>query len=358
MSTWGFDPGVTRWGPPSATFQPDSLLRSNLPACNMLLALLCPLLPGLTSPRPLVGRVVPVRQLGAPVTPASDMRLPGRQIAVVTTAALPWMTGTSVNPCLRAGTMATKGYDVTLLLPWLEAQVQPAVFPSGFSFERPEEQAAYLRDWLSRRANIDASSLKIRWYPATYEAFHGSIVQRGDVDITQCIPAAERDVVILEEPEHLNWYHHGKRWTDEYAHVVGVGHTNYPHYAQFEERDSGPGDIPPERRAALITGFNNLVRARPTHVVTTRCTNPLHDAPTTTLAPSYRCYPTHDNKPFVATQVCAAYTDVVVQLSATLPPVPGHCRVCNVHGVRSEFLDIGRAVARSNAVRARTVITA
>ena len=213
-----------------------------------------------------VGRVVPMRQPGAPdaaiaVTPASNMRLPGRQITIVTTAALPWMTGTSVNPCLRAGTMAAKGYAVTLLLPWVEEEVQPAVFPSGVSFERPEEQAAYVRDWLSTRAGIDAPLLKISWYPATYEAFHGSIVQRGDVDITQCIPEAERDVVILEEPEHLNWYHHGRQWTDEFAHVVGVGHTNYAHYAQFEERPgTGPGDIPPERRAAMITAFNNLVR--------------------------------------------------------------------------------------------------
>eukprot|EP00966_Prymnesium_polylepis_P039428 914721-Prymnesium_polylepis.2 len=23
--------------------------------------------------------------------------------------------------------------------------------------------------------------------------------------------------VILEEPEHLNWYHNGRKWNDEYA---------------------------------------------------------------------------------------------------------------------------------------------
>ena len=42
--------------------------------------------------------------------------------------------------------------------------------------------------------------------------------------------------------------------------------------------------------------------------------------------------------------VCAAYTDVVVKLSATLEDVPGHNLVCNVHGVRGEFLAVGAQV--------------
>lgn len=125
------------------------------------------------------------------------VRDPGRSIAVVTTASLPWMTGTSVNPALRAAYLARDGTrkarvplplrraasappptprsvvtglrfttppetphtplasppippQVTLLLPWLAPSDQQLVHP-GTTFTSPTEQAAYVKDWCGHR---------------------------------------------------------------------------------------------------------------------------------------------------------------------------------------------------------------
>ena len=87
---------------------------------------------------------------GAP-TDASNLRLPGRRLAIVSTAALPWQTGTSVNPLLRAAHLATKGFPVCLVLPWLSLEQQPILFPAGLTFSASHEQEAWLRAYLQAR---------------------------------------------------------------------------------------------------------------------------------------------------------------------------------------------------------------
>ena len=66
------------------------------------------------------------------IVPSSDVRLPDRKIWVITTACLPWMTGTSINPLLRAAYFAKnrpKGH-VHLMVPWLKREDQEVTFRS------------------------------------------------------------------------------------------------------------------------------------------------------------------------------------------------------------------------------------
>jgi hypothetical protein len=148
---------------------------------------------------------------GEAVVPHTDISDKSKRIWITTTAALPWMTGTAVNPLLRAAYM-TEGRDeaggsVTLMIPWLERrQDQEQVYGSQKLFETPAEQEQYIRTWLRDTANLPSASEKlgIEWYTAWQNKAENSIYSMGD--ITALIPDDKVDIMILEEPEHLNWY--------------------------------------------------------------------------------------------------------------------------------------------------------
>ena len=164
---------------------------------------------------------------GSDVIPESDLSNPSRRIWIITTACLPWLTGTSVNPLLRAAYLAKdrpKG-KVTLMVPWLKREEQETAFPPGYRFDHPDEQKAFVRKWLVEDAHLPraAENLDIAFYSARYHDEYHSIFPMGD--ISALIPDDEADVCLLEEPEHLNWYRApftAKAWMDKFKHVVGT----------------------------------------------------------------------------------------------------------------------------------------
>ena len=233
-----------------------------------------------------------------PCTPASNLRGPDRHFTIITTAALPWRTGTAVNPLLRALYLAKSGKPVILYIPFLEKKDQGYVFAKGVSFDSPEEQEKVVREWCQERAKMDLNTLNLqfRWYAAKYTLSLGSIFPAGDC--TQNLqPLDPKDVLILEEPEHLCWFHSGQRWPNLFRHVIGIVHTNYADYMEIDQT------LPLELKEGSVFAASTLV--------------------------------------------CSAYCDVNVKLSDTIMPLPNEV-TCNVHGVRSEFLAIGDRTQHTN----------
>lgn len=241
------------------------------------------------------------------IAPISDLSRPDRIIWVVTTAALPWRTGTSVNPLARA-LYLTRGrpkHAVTLMIPFLPSKEEQKKVYGDTLFETREEQEAWIRDYCKERVHCgeEAENLRIRFYNATYNKAFGSIFST--VDICALVPDEEADVCILEEPEHMNWMRVVDEtedmsptqrevaqlgWAVKFKHVVGIIHTNYDAYV----RQYGMG-------AAFLAG--SALQA-------------------------------------LSAMVTRAYCHKVIRLSDALPTLDKPKEVTsNVHGVRSEFLE-------------------
>ncbi|XP_009762427.1 digalactosyldiacylglycerol synthase 2, chloroplastic-like [Nicotiana tabacum] len=206
-------------------------------------------------------------------------------IAIYTTASIPWLTGTSVNPLFRAAYLAKDGAQkVTLVVPWLPLKDQEHVFPNGIKFSSHLEQEKCVHQWVEERTGF-ASNFSIRFYPGKFSLEKRSILALGD--ITVIIPDDEADVAVLEEPEHLTWFHHGKRWKKKFRLVVGIVHTNYLEYVRRE-------------RNAVQAFFLKQINS----------------------------------------WVVDIYCHKVIRLSAATQDLP-RSLVCNVHGVNPKFLQIG-----------------
>ncbi|KAB1214418.1 Digalactosyldiacylglycerol synthase 2, chloroplastic [Morella rubra] len=208
-----------------------------------------------------------------------------QHIAIYTTASLPWMTGTAVNPLFRAAYLSKDGgRKVTLVIPWLSLKEQGLVYPNNITFSSPSEQEKYVRQWLEERTGFK-SGFSIRFYPGRFSRDKRSILAVGD--ISEIIPDEEADIAVLEEPEHLTWYHHGKRWKVKFRMVIGIIHTNYLEYVKREKNG---------RMQAFFLKLAN-------------------------------------------SWVVGMYCHKVIRLSAATQDYP-KAIICNVHGVNPKFLEI------------------
>lgn len=113
----------------------------------------------------------------------SQLNEAGRSVTIFTTAGLPWMTGTAVNPLLRAHFLADPAQDrkVTIFIPWLNKADQKVVFPHNMTFESPEGQEQYVRDWVEKRTGQSSDRFNISFYPGRYAPEKGSILPVGDI---------------------------------------------------------------------------------------------------------------------------------------------------------------------------------
>ena len=234
-------------------------------------------------------------------TSQSDLSNLDRRIWVITTASLPWRTGTAVNPLMRALAL-TRGrpkHHVTLFIPWLtDAKARTALYGKTNCFDSSQEQEAWIRDFCRTRAKSpeEEANLRIQFWDGIYHNGFGSIFPA--VDICSLIPKEEADVAILEEPEHLNWFRVPATasekdelgWAHKFQYVVGILHTNYDSYV---------------KKYGMGTSF--------------------------ITAPALGA---------LTSLVVKAYCHRVIRLSDALPSLVSRKEVtANVHGVRAEFLD-------------------
>ena len=298
------------------------------------------------------------------ITPESDLSRIPRRIWIVTTAALPWRTGTAVNPLLRALTLVQAGHTVSLLIPWLEAvEARKALYGNKDNewFESSTEQEAWIRRYCVERCNASQTTvdqLRIQFWPGVYQESFGSIFPTED--ICSLIPRDEADVCILEEPEHLNWFRVPSKQQQQQqapASRRNSAEDNNNNHAESSSPKKSSDNSSPSENINTSTEGNNI-ESDDTATSTAAAADVellgwsfkfrhvvgiLH----TNYADYVRQYGLMGTSILTATalnslssMVVKAYCHRVIRLSATLPHLDKTKEVtCNVHGVRHEFLE-------------------
>ncbi|MGD1936800.1 MAG: hypothetical protein ACFCA4_04505 [Cyanophyceae cyanobacterium] len=150
-------------------------------------------------------------------------------ISIITTAALPSLTGTSINPLLRAAYLS-RDHEVELVLPVCVNRHQTG----SYKFGDEAAIAAASRDYLSRSLPNNAwrsENLTFGFYDAIYKPITKSLYPKRDI---RNYPFSG-DTLILEDPIQLLSIPSmlpdprqtmGKSLRDKYETVIGINHTN------------------------------------------------------------------------------------------------------------------------------------
>ena len=148
-----------------------------------------------------------------------------KTVGIVATSALPWRTGTSINPLMRAFYLARRNMAVTLYLPWVDGKQQAGLFSRHMVCATKEAQEAYSRAYLPRSY---CPNLRIVFYPGKYFPKIGSILPL----VSPARFAASCDWLLLEEPEHLHWLYPFSCYGKRMGRITGIVLTNYSFFAQ------------------------------------------------------------------------------------------------------------------------------
>jgi len=140
----------------------------------------------------------------------------------VTTASLPWRTGTSINPLHRVSNFTKKGYRVALVIPWTNPKDQELLY-NEVLFDSPQEQ----KDWLLNRLEqmgLEAPKAII-FYKSRFYNYFKSIFPAEN--LSELIPPCKH--LILEEPDHLFMLEKNIP-NFKASKKIGILHTNYEFY--------------------------------------------------------------------------------------------------------------------------------
>ncbi len=177
-------------------------------------------------------------------------------VAVVSTAALPWQTGPSYLALWPACGLAARGLRVVLVVPWVGPRGQARLW-RGPRFATPQEQA----EWLAAEAaRLGCRPLPdLRFYRGHASGLLRSILPLEDV--FGAVPRAR--ATLLLEPEHLCWYPRTRRRRAVASRTVaGLLYTNYEHYLR-----AGAGPLGPLLGSLATRVHRRLVRRHTDWVV-------------------------------------------------------------------------------------------